>query len=190
MTFFCDLASSRCIRMCAVCERTAHPRCSAPLPRWRLLRRPQRPRPNRQKRCVFRSRWAKPVSTMPSRQTRCRKALASALLEPMLEYDYFARPVKLVPRTLESMPVVSDAGKTIVLKFARAFSSPTTPRSKGRNANSSLRITAYSLKRLLDPKVKSPWQFLIDRKTGRRRRSARRSCQIGQVRLRRAVGRP
>ena len=33
------------------------------------------------------------------------------IIEPMLDYDYLARPVKLVPRTLEAMPTVEDGGR-------------------------------------------------------------------------------
>ncbi len=34
------------------------------------------------------------------------------MFETMLDYDYLARPVKLVPRALEAMPAVEDGGKT------------------------------------------------------------------------------
>jgi oligopeptide transport system substrate-binding protein len=36
------------------------------------------------------------------------------IYESMLDYDYLVRPVKLVPRTLESMPTITDAGATFV----------------------------------------------------------------------------
>src|SRR5262249_41082451 len=37
--------------------------------------------------------------------------------EQMLDYDYLARPVKLVPRTLEAMPSVQDSGATYVFRL-------------------------------------------------------------------------
>jgi hypothetical protein len=45
----------------------------------------------------------------------------------MLDYDYLARPMKLVPRTLEAMPTVTDDGATFVFRFKRGIrlSSPT-----------------------------------------------------------------
>ncbi|HYK15688.1 MAG TPA: heme-binding protein, partial [Burkholderiales bacterium] len=33
-----------------------------------------------------------------------------AIFEPLLTYDYLARPAKLVPNTAESLPVVADTG--------------------------------------------------------------------------------
>ena len=35
-----------------------------------------------------------------------------AIFERLLTYDYLARPAKLVPMTAESMPEVSDGGRT------------------------------------------------------------------------------
>src|SRR6266540_6457029 len=39
------------------------------------------------------------------------------IYDSMLDYDYFARPVKLVPRTLEAMPTVEGGGATYVFKL-------------------------------------------------------------------------
>ena len=36
------------------------------------------------------------------------------IYDSMLHYDYLARPVKLVPRALEAMPVIEDGGKPYV----------------------------------------------------------------------------
>src|SRR5437762_8643241 len=46
-------------------------------------------------------------------------SVISNIYEAMLDYDYLARPVKLVPRTLESMPTVSDGGKTYTFKIRK-----------------------------------------------------------------------
>src|SRR4029450_4270324 len=42
-------------------------------------------------------------------------SVISTIYEQMLDYDYLARPVKLVPRTLEAMPTVSDGGQSYSL---------------------------------------------------------------------------
>ena len=39
------------------------------------------------------------------------------IMEPMLQYDYLARPLQLVPNTLVSMPEVSEGGR---IRFASA----------------------------------------------------------------------
>jgi oligopeptide transport system substrate-binding protein len=92
------------------------------------------------------------------------QSITERIFEPMLEYDYLARPVKLVPRTLESMPVISDNGATFVFKIKQGTFFTDDPAFKGKPRELSATDYAYSLKRLLDPKVKSPWQFLVDGK--------------------------
>ena len=46
------------------------------------------------------------------------------IYDAMLDYDYLARPVKLVPRTLEAMPTVADSGATYVFRFKRGHCCP------------------------------------------------------------------
>ena len=92
------------------------------------------------------------------------QSIGERILEPMLEYDYLARPVKLVPRTLEAMPVVSDAGKTFLVTVQKGIFFADDAGFKGKKRELTAADYAYSLKRLLDPKVKSPWQFLVDGK--------------------------
>src|SRR5258708_27916901 len=45
------------------------------------------------------------------------------IMEAMLDYDYLARPVKLVPRTLEAMPLVEENGIASDRKSTRLNSS-------------------------------------------------------------------
>ena len=82
----------------------------------------------------------------------------------MLDYDYLARPVKLVPRTLEAMPTVEDGGATFVFKLKRGIFFTPDPAFKGKPRELTAADQAYALKRLLDPAVKSPWMWLIEGK--------------------------
>src|SRR6266516_293565 len=43
------------------------------------------------------------------------------IMEAMLDYDYLARPVKLVPRTLEAMPLVEENGQTYTMKVRKGI---------------------------------------------------------------------
>ena len=44
-------------------------------------------------------------------------AVIAEVYEAMLDYDYLARPVKLVPRTLEALPTTSDGGRTWIARL-------------------------------------------------------------------------
>jgi ABC-type transport system substrate-binding protein len=86
------------------------------------------------------------------------------IYDSMLDYDYLARPVKLVPRTLEAMPVVEDGSATYVFRFRKGILFTPDPAFRGQPRELTAADQAYALKRLLDPAVKSPWLWLIDGK--------------------------
>src|SRR6266487_2896223 len=86
------------------------------------------------------------------------------LYDSMLDYDYLARPTKLVPRTLEAMPAVEDGGATYVFKLKRGIFFTPDRAFNGKPRELVAGDQAYALKRLLDPAVKSPWLWLIEDK--------------------------
>jgi len=86
------------------------------------------------------------------------------ICEAMLDYDYLARPVKLVPRTLEAMPTVEDNGATYVFRLKKGTFFTPDPAFKGKPRELTAADHAYAIKRLLDPAVKSPWLWLIEGK--------------------------
>ncbi|MBC7710373.1 MAG: heme-binding protein [Rhizobacter sp.] len=92
------------------------------------------------------------------------QSIGARIIEPMLEYHYLARPVQLVPRTLESMPLVSDNGATFLCNIRKGIFFADDRAFKGKPRELTAADYAYSLKRLLDPKVKSPWYFLLEGK--------------------------
>ena len=82
----------------------------------------------------------------------------------MLDYDYLVRPVKLVPATLETMPVIEDGGKTFICKVRKGIFFTADPAFGGKPRELTAADYAYSLKRLLDPAVKSPWLSILEGK--------------------------
>ncbi|HXR56676.1 MAG TPA: ABC transporter substrate-binding protein [Casimicrobiaceae bacterium] len=86
------------------------------------------------------------------------------VFDTMLDYDYLARPVKLVPRALEAMPEVHDDGRTYVCHVRKGLYFTPDPAFKGRRRELTAADFAYGLSRILDPAVKSPWLWLIDGK--------------------------
>ena len=86
------------------------------------------------------------------------------IYETMLSYDYLARPVKLVPRTLEAMPVVEDDGKTYIWTLRKGIFFTPDPVFRGEPRELTAADYAYALKRVLDPAVKCPSAWIIESK--------------------------
>jgi oligopeptide transport system substrate-binding protein len=87
-----------------------------------------------------------------------------AIFDPLLTYDYLARPAKLVPNTAESLPVISDRGRTYTLRIKKGIQFTPDPAFKGRPRELTAADYAYSIKRFLDPKYRSPYAFLFEGK--------------------------
>src|SRR6516164_9906859 len=79
-----------------------------------------------------------------------------AIFETLLTYDYLARPAKLVPLAAETLPVVTDGGKTYTLKVRKGVYFAPDRAFKGVRRELTAADFAYSLKRLVDPKLQSP----------------------------------
>jgi ABC-type transport system substrate-binding protein len=90
--------------------------------------------------------------------------VVSYLFDTMLDYDYLVRPVKLVPRALAAMPEVRDGGRTYVCKVQRGIYFIPDPAFKGRARELTAADFAYGFKRILDPKLHSPWLWLLEGK--------------------------
>ncbi|MDP1980627.1 ABC transporter substrate-binding protein [Undibacterium sp.] len=86
------------------------------------------------------------------------------IFEPMLRYDYLARPVKLKPNTLKVMPEILDQGKTYVLRLQPGIMFTPDPAFKGKPRELTAEDYIYSIKRIYDPTVKSPWLFMFEGK--------------------------
>jgi ABC-type transport system substrate-binding protein len=91
-------------------------------------------------------------------------AVIANIVEPMLDYDYLSRPVKLVPRTLEAMPTVEGGGRTYVCRLRKGILFTPDPAFKGAQRELTAADYAYSFKRHLDPAQRSPWAWLIEGK--------------------------
>src|SRR5438876_10633006 len=70
-----------------------------------------------------------------------------AIFDPLLTYDYLARPAKLVPNVAESLPAISDNGRTYTLKVKPGIYFADDPAFKGRKRELTARDYAYSIKR-------------------------------------------
>ena len=93
---------------------------------------------------------------------RYSNTLIEDVLEPMLTYDYLARPVKLVPNTLVAMPGIRDNGATYVFRIKPGIHFTPHAAFKGKQRELVAADYEFSLKRLFDPKLRSPWMFLLE----------------------------
>jgi oligopeptide transport system substrate-binding protein len=90
--------------------------------------------------------------------------IEQVLFETLLTYDYLARPAKLVPLVAEALPQVTDEGKTYAFKIKKGIYFTPDPAFKGRKRELVAEDFVYSLKRLMDPKLRSPWTWLVEDK--------------------------
>lgn len=86
------------------------------------------------------------------------------LFEPMLRYDYLARPLQMRPNTLQAMPEVSADGKSYTMKIRPGIFFSEHPAFAGKPRELQAEDYRYSLQRLYDARLKSPWLFLLDGK--------------------------
>ena len=87
-----------------------------------------------------------------------------AIFDPPLSYDYLARPARLVPNTLEGMPEVSDGGATYTLHLKKGIRFTDDPAFQGKPRELTAEDYVYSVKRIVDPKNRSPIFFLLEGK--------------------------
>jgi oligopeptide transport system substrate-binding protein len=87
-----------------------------------------------------------------------------AIFDPLYTYDYFARPVRLVPNTADGMPQITDGGRTFTVKVRLAIYFADDPAFKGKKRELVAEDYVYSIKRIFDPKVRSYWLYLFDRR--------------------------
>ena len=85
-----------------------------------------------------------------------------AIFERLLTYDYLARPAKLMPMTAESMPEVSDNGRTYLIHLKRGIYFTPDPAFKGKPRELVAEDYVYSFKRFADPKNRAPYEFMIE----------------------------
>jgi ABC-type transport system substrate-binding protein len=91
-------------------------------------------------------------------------SLLENLFDPLLRYDYLARPVKLRQNTAVAMPTVSDDKLTYTFKIRPGIYFTPDPAFKGKQREVTAADYVYSLTRLYDPAIKSPWLSLFEGK--------------------------
>jgi ABC-type transport system substrate-binding protein len=91
-------------------------------------------------------------------------SLLENLFDPLLRYDYLARPVKLRGNTVTDLPTISDGGRTYTFHIRPGIFFTPDPAFKGKKREVTAQDYIYSIKRLYDPALKSPWAYMFEGK--------------------------
>ena len=87
-----------------------------------------------------------------------------AIFDRLLTYDYLARPAKLVPMAAEGMPEVTENGRVYTFRVRKGIYFTPDPAFKGVKRELVAQDFVYSFMRFVDPKIRSPYAFLVEGK--------------------------
>ena len=87
-----------------------------------------------------------------------------AIFETLYGFDYLARPYRRVPRLAAALPKIDDGGRTWTIPLRRGIHFADDPAFGGRKRELTAADYVYSWKRLLDPRVRSPFAWYLQGK--------------------------
>jgi len=91
-------------------------------------------------------------------------SLLENLFDPLLRYDYLARPVTLQGNTASSLPTIEDGGRTYTFRLRPGIYFTPDPAFKDKKREVTAQDYVYSFKRLYDPSLRSPFGYIFDGK--------------------------
>jgi oligopeptide transport system substrate-binding protein len=87
--------------------------------------------------------------------------LIGSMFDTLYEWDYLARPFRVVPRAAEALPEISADGRVWTIRLKRGIHFVDDPAFKGKPRELIAQDYVYSWKRILDPRTRSPSLFLL-----------------------------
>ncbi|MGI8896140.1 MAG: ABC transporter substrate-binding protein [Casimicrobiaceae bacterium] len=88
--------------------------------------------------------------------------VVNAIFDSPYTYDYFARPVRLVPNAAAALPQISDGGRTYTFRIKPGIHFADHAAFKGKKRELVAADYVFSIKRMFDPKVRSYWLYLFE----------------------------
>jgi ABC-type transport system substrate-binding protein len=88
--------------------------------------------------------------------------LIAHIFDPPLDYDYLARPVKLIPNTLTQMPAVTENGTLYTLRVKPGIYFAADAAFQGKKRELTAHDYVFSIKRNFDPRLRSPNLYLFE----------------------------
>ena len=99
-----------------------------------------------------------------SSDTTTSSAIIGAIFDPLYVFDYFARPLRMVPNTAAELPEVTDEGRTYTIRIRPGIYFASDRAFKGKKRELTAEDYVYSIKRMFDPKVRSYFVYLFEHK--------------------------
>ena len=84
------------------------------------------------------------------------------IFESPLTYDFLSRPARVVPNTAAAMPEISADFTTITVRLRPGIFFQDHPAFKGARRELTAQDYVYSIKRIYDPRYKSPRVYLLE----------------------------
>jgi ABC-type transport system substrate-binding protein len=91
-------------------------------------------------------------------------AVNDQLFEPLLEFDYLARPARLVPLVAQEVPQAEQGGLVYTFRIRPGIYFQDDPVFEGQRRELVARDVEYALKRLVDPQLRAPYAWLVQDK--------------------------
>lgn len=88
--------------------------------------------------------------------------VCNAIFDALYTYDYFARPAKLIPNTADGPPQITDSGRTFTVKVRPGIFFASHPAFGGKKRELTAHDYVFSIKRILDPKIRSYYLYLFE----------------------------
>ncbi len=86
------------------------------------------------------------------------------IFEPLLTYDWLARPVKLVPLVAEKIPEPEENGTRYTFRIKPGIYFANDPAFSGKRRELVAKDVEYAVKRFRDPANRSPYEWLFEDK--------------------------
>ena len=86
------------------------------------------------------------------------------VFDPLFRYDYLARPHKIIPNTAASLPEPNKDGTEWTIRVKPGIYFSDDPAFKGKKRELTAADYAFSWKRILDPRTRSPHLDTFDRR--------------------------
>jgi ABC-type transport system substrate-binding protein len=98
------------------------------------------------------------------REDRYSIGVMESIFEPLLTYDHLARPVRLVPLVVESVPEPQENGTVFEFTIKPGIYFHDDPAFRGQKRELVARDMEYAIKRFRDPANRSPYEWLFEGK--------------------------